>query len=238
MRRRFQGPRTVAPGLLRFARNDGGVDAAIIGHRHSIGRNGYVRTAATGATFLAVKKSGKRRLVCSPASAIRLRRQHCGCGRPDDRRRHNDRERLARSDCRVPIADRLGQLFELMPMSSAPVFLFCRPPPVPAPALIRPKRRYGTLSKERRGQLPRLLQFAYPAARTIPDRKASLHRSLRMRLYQRHGYCSHPHDRPAWRCSPCGDRRAPPFASVHGGACPHGGRSRPHTPRDRRDAHS
>ena len=29
----IQGPRAVAPGLLRCARNDGGVDAAIIGHR-------------------------------------------------------------------------------------------------------------------------------------------------------------------------------------------------------------
>jgi hypothetical protein len=27
----IQGPRAVAPGLLRFARNDGGVDAVIIG---------------------------------------------------------------------------------------------------------------------------------------------------------------------------------------------------------------
>jgi hypothetical protein len=31
----IQGPRTVAPGLLRCARNDGGVDVAIIGHRIS-----------------------------------------------------------------------------------------------------------------------------------------------------------------------------------------------------------
>ena len=29
----IQGPRAVAPGLLRCARNDGGVDAVIIGHR-------------------------------------------------------------------------------------------------------------------------------------------------------------------------------------------------------------
>ena len=29
----IQGPRAVAPGLLRCARNDDGVDAAIIGHR-------------------------------------------------------------------------------------------------------------------------------------------------------------------------------------------------------------
>jgi len=29
----IQGPRAVAPGLLRCARNDGGVDATIIGHR-------------------------------------------------------------------------------------------------------------------------------------------------------------------------------------------------------------
>ena len=31
----IQGPRAVAPGLLRCARNDGGVDATIIGHRLS-----------------------------------------------------------------------------------------------------------------------------------------------------------------------------------------------------------
>src|SRR5277367_4552414 len=31
----IQGPRAVAPGLLRCARNDDGVDAAIIGHRLS-----------------------------------------------------------------------------------------------------------------------------------------------------------------------------------------------------------
>src|SRR5271170_8000188 len=31
----MQGPRAVAPGLLRCARNDGGIDATIIGHRLS-----------------------------------------------------------------------------------------------------------------------------------------------------------------------------------------------------------
>src|SRR5579863_6750133 len=31
----IQGPRAVAPGLLRCARNDDGVEAAIIGHRLS-----------------------------------------------------------------------------------------------------------------------------------------------------------------------------------------------------------
>jgi hypothetical protein len=34
----IQGPRAVAPGLLRCARNDGGVDATIIGHRLSTGK--------------------------------------------------------------------------------------------------------------------------------------------------------------------------------------------------------
>src|ERR1700723_1335282 len=32
----IQGPRAVAPGLLQCARNDGGVDATIIGHRLSV----------------------------------------------------------------------------------------------------------------------------------------------------------------------------------------------------------
>ena len=38
----IQGPRAVAPGLLRFARNDGGVDAAIIGRLLIQGSGIYV----------------------------------------------------------------------------------------------------------------------------------------------------------------------------------------------------
>src|SRR5271163_1285731 len=54
----IQGPRAVAPGLLRCARNDGGVDATIIGHRLSRAPPGLGVTAVAkkGAQYFEIAR--------------------------------------------------------------------------------------------------------------------------------------------------------------------------------------
>src|ERR1700677_2144622 len=52
----IQGPRAVAPGLLRCARNDGALDATIIGHRQK--KRGMERRPSSGASRHLLPQAG------------------------------------------------------------------------------------------------------------------------------------------------------------------------------------